>query len=73
MKKKIIFSAGGTGGHILPAINLMSADQVARVILHNAKKGNGEVIVGGKGKILVFLSKVSSSLTDFLLSKVFCK
>ena len=23
MKKKIIFSAGGTGGHILPAINLM--------------------------------------------------
>ena len=57
----------------LPAINLMSADQVARVILHNAKKGNGEVIVGGKGKILVFLNKVSSSLTDFLLSKVFCK
>ena len=23
MSKKIIFSAGGTGGHILPAINLM--------------------------------------------------
>ena len=23
MKKKIIFSAGGTGGHIFPAIHLM--------------------------------------------------
>ena len=23
MSKKIIFSSGGTGGHILPAINLM--------------------------------------------------
>ena len=23
MSKKIIFSAGGTGGHIFPAINLM--------------------------------------------------
>ena len=23
MKKKIIFTAGGTGGHIFPAINLM--------------------------------------------------
>ena len=41
--------------------------------IHNAKKGNGEIIVGSKGKILVFLNKVSFSLTDFLLSKVFCK
>ena len=57
----------------LPATNLMSADQVAREILFNAKKGSGEVIVGSKGKILVFLNKVSFSLTDFLLSKVFCK
>ena len=30
-----------------------------------------EIIIGSKGKILVFLNKVSSSLTDFLLSKVF--
>ena len=57
----------------LPAKNLMSADRVAREILYNAKKGSGEIIVGSKGKILVFLNKVSSSLTDFLLSKVFSK
>ena len=36
MKKKIIFSAGGTGGHILPAINLMK---------HFSEKGYEVVIV----------------------------
>ena len=36
MKKKIIFSTGGTGGHILPAINLMQ---------HFSDKGNEVLIV----------------------------
>ena len=42
MNKKIIFSAGGTGGHIFPAINLMKHfyDIGYEVILVTDKRGN---------------------------------
>ena len=42
MSKKIIFSAGGTGGHILPAINLMQHffDKGYDVLLVTDKRGN---------------------------------
>jgi len=41
MKKKIIFSAGGTGGHILPALNLMKHLSVKgyKVLLVTDKRG----------------------------------
>ena len=41
MKKKIIFSAGGTGGHIFPAINLMKHfyDKDYDVLLVTDKRG----------------------------------
>ena len=41
MSKKIIFSAGGTGGHILPAINLMQHffDKKYEVLLVTDKRG----------------------------------
>jgi len=57
----------------LPTKNLMSASRVAREILYHAKKDSGEIIIGSKGKVLVFLNKVSFSLIDFLLGKVFSK
>ena len=38
MIKKIIFTSGGTGGHIFPAINLMK---------HMANKGYEVLIVSG--------------------------
>jgi len=42
MNKKIIFSGGGTGGHTLPAINLMKHffDKGYKVILVTDKRGN---------------------------------
>jgi len=42
MSKKIIFSAGGTGGHIFPAINLMKHffDKGYQVLLVTDKRGN---------------------------------
>ena len=41
MTKKIIFSGGGTGGHILPAINLMEHfyDKGYEVLLITDKRG----------------------------------
>ena len=42
MNKKIIFTAGGTGGHLLPAINLMKhfSEKGVKVILVTDKKGS---------------------------------
>ena len=42
MTKKIIFSTGGTGGHIFPAINLMKHffDKGYKVLLVTDKRGN---------------------------------
>ena len=42
MTKKIIFSGGGTGGHIIPAINLMKHffDQEYKVVLVTDNRGN---------------------------------
>tara|TARA_Y100000590_G_scaffold258472_1_gene290115 strand:- start:1109 stop:2188 length:1080 start_codon:yes stop_codon:yes gene_type:complete len=42
MTKKIIFSAGGTGGHIFPAINLMKhfSEKGYNVVLVTDKRGN---------------------------------
>ena len=41
MTKKIIFSTGGTGGHILPALNLMKHffDRDHKVLLVTDKRG----------------------------------
>ena len=42
MAKKIIFSAGGTGGHIFPAVNLMKHffDKGYEVLLVTDIRGN---------------------------------
>ena len=42
INKKIIFSAGGTGGHIFPAINLMKHfyEKGYNVVLVTDKRGN---------------------------------
>ena len=45
MSKKIIFSGGGTGGHIFPAINLMKHffDKEYKVLLVTDNRGNNLV------------------------------
>ena len=55
----------------LPKSNLMTTKQVSTDILNALNQEKGEVIIGGKGRILVFLNKISFSLVDFLLGKVF--
>ena len=42
MTKKIIFSSGGTGGHILPAINLMKylSKKGYKILLVTDARGN---------------------------------
>ena len=66
MTKKIIFSAGGTGGHIFPAINLMKhfsekgydvllvTDKRGDSFINNYSKFKSHIITAGTptGKIL---------------------
>ena len=55
MNKKIIFSAGGTGGHILPAINLMKHffDKGYEVLIVTDKRGNNLISSTSKYKSYV--------------------
>jgi len=52
MNKKIVFSAGGTGGHIFPAVNLMKhfSEKGYEVIMVTDKRGNGFVNKSSKFK-----------------------
>ena len=77
MNKKIIFSAGGTGGHIFPAINLMKHffDKGYKVLLVTDKRGKGFINNNSKFKFYVlraetptnknFLQKLKSYLVIF--------
>ena len=53
MSKKIIFSAGGTGGHILPAINLMKYffEKGYEVVLITDKRGSNFISKDEKFKL----------------------
>lgn len=55
----------------LPKGNLMTTERVSAEILSALNKRKGEVVIGEKGKVLIFLNKISYSLVDFLLGKVF--
>ena len=78
MSKKIIFSAGGTGGHIFPAINLMKhfSEKGYDVILVTDKRGNAfisnysqfrsYILTSGTPTNKNFLNKIFLEKDEFL-------
>ena len=67
MTKKIIFSAGGTGGHIFPAVNLMKHffDKGYKVLLVTDKRGNNFLNKYSKFKSFV-LTTGSPTFKNFI-------
>ncbi len=71
MSKKIIFSGGGTGGHIFPAINLMQHffDKNYKVVLVTDKRGNNFVKYNSKFKSYVL--NIDSPTNKIFFKKFF--
>jgi len=67
MNKTIIFSAGGTGGHILPAINLMKHffDKGYRVLLVTDNRGKKFIEENLKFKIYVLKMETTTNKNFF--------
>ena len=70
MSKKIIFSAGGTGGHIFPAINLMEHffEKGYEVILITDKRGNN--FANKYSKLKSYVLKTDTPTDKNFLGKV---
>jgi len=71
MSKKIIFSGGGTGGHIFPAINLMKHffDKGYEVILVTDDRGN--YFNEKKSEFKSYILKTGTPTNKNLLKKFF--
>ena len=70
MNKKIIFSAGGTGGHIFPAINLMRHfyEKGYNVVLVTDKRGNN--FLNKDSKFRSYELKTGTPTSKKLLGKI---
>jgi len=71
MTKKIIFTAGGTGGHILPATNLMKhfSDKEYKVILVTDKRGNN--FIKNYSEFNTYVLKTGTPTDKNFLKKIF--
>ena len=71
MNKKIIFSAGGTGGHILPAVNLMKyfSKKGFEVILVTDYKGSK--FVKNNSDFKSYIISADTPLNKKLVKKIF--
>jgi len=71
MTKKIIFSAGGTGGHIFPAINLMKhfSDKAYKVILVTDNRGTN--FLKNYEKFQQYVLKTETPTNKNIIKKVF--
>ena len=70
MKNKIIFSAGGTGGHIFPAINLMKHfyQKGYEVLLVTDKRG--ENFIKNHSEFKYYILKTSTTTNKNFLKKI---
>ena len=70
MNKKIVFSAGGTGGHIFPAINLMKHfyDKGYKVVLITDKIGNN--FINNYSKFKSYILKADTPTNKRFLKKI---
>jgi len=71
MRKKIIFSTGGTGGHIFPAINLMKHffEKGYEVLLVTDKRGN--VFIKNNTKFKSYVLKTETPTKKNFFKKIF--
>jgi len=71
MNKKIIFSGGGTGGHILPAVNLMKHffDKEYKVLLVTDNRGNN--FIKNNSKFKSYTIKTGTPTNKNLFKKFF--
>ena len=71
MTKKIIFSAGGTGGHIFPAINLMRHffDKGYEVLLVTDARGNN--FIKNYSEFKSYILNADTPTNKNLLKKIF--
>ena len=73
MNKKIIFSAGGTGGHIFPAINLMQhfSQKDIEVLLVTDIRGNSFIKNYSKFRSCIMKTEtLKMFLINFLLQNL---
>jgi len=70
MSKKIIFCAGGTGGHVFPAINLMKHffEKGHNVVLVTDKRGNN--FLNGNSKFKSYELKTGTLTSKNLIAKI---
>jgi UDP-N-acetylglucosamine--N-acetylmuramyl-(pentapeptide) pyrophosphoryl-undecaprenol N-acetylglucosamine transferase len=70
MRKKIIFTAGGTGGHILPAINLMKhfLEKDYKVLLVTDKRGNN--FIKNNLKFKSYILKTGTPTNKNIIKKI---
>ena len=70
MTKKIIFSTGGTGGHIFPAINLMKHffDKGYEVLLVTDTRGNN--FIKNYSEFKSYVLKVETPINKNFLKKI---
>ncbi len=71
MSKKIVFTAGGTGGHIFPAINLMKnfSEKGYEVLL--VTDSRGENFIKNYSELKFFVIKTATFTNKNLIKKIF--